>query len=113
MNTKLTAKELDMQYGREQLCEYYLTQGQTIYTILRSVSSSGMSRNISLVAVCEGQLCDITYYAAAALGWKLTDTNGRRAIRVQGAGMDMGFHLVDSLSYALYGEGYKLKHEWL
>lgn len=109
----LTAKELDKQYGREQLCEYYLKQGQTIYTILRSVSSSGMSRNISLVAVCDGQLCDITYYAAAALGWKLNETNGRRAIRVQGAGMDMGFHLVDSLSYALYGEGYQLKHEWL
>lgn len=113
MTKTLTAKELDALYGREQLVEHYVKQGQTIYTILRSVSSSGMSRNISLLCVTEGELCDITYYAAAALGWKLTETNGRRAIRVQGVGMDMGFHLVDSLSYALYGEGYKLEQAWL
>jgi hypothetical protein len=27
--------------------------------------------------------------------------------------MDMGFHLVYNLSWAVFGEGYTLKHEWV
>lgn len=34
-------------------------------------------------------------------------------IKVEGAGMDMGFHLVYSLSQRLFGDGYKLSHRWL
>ncbi len=32
---------------------------------------------------------------------------------VAGAGMDMGFHLVSSLAYVLYGDQRALKHRWL
>ena len=89
----------------------------TIYTILRHVSSSGMSRDISLKLVDEdGELRDITYKAALALGEKPKERNGQRVIRVHGAGMDMGYHLVHSLSSVLYHErehaGYLIDHEW-
>jgi hypothetical protein len=109
----LSAKELDKEYGREQLCEHYLTQDAKVYTILRKVSSSGMSRHISLVIAKDGELYDITYYAAAALGESLYETNGHRAIRQNGCGMDMGFNLVYNLSSVLYGDGYALKQTWL
>jgi hypothetical protein len=41
---------------------------------------------------------------------KFGDRNG---IRVGGCGMDMGFHLVYTLSRALFDDGYYVKHEWL
>ena len=90
-----------------------------VRTILRHVSTSGMSRLVSLVYVKGGSIVNITYSAALALGWTLTDKYGYRSIRVTGCGMDMGFHTVYTLSSVLYrGEvpgdpGYKLKHEWL
>lgn len=114
MTMTISAKELDREYGKEKLLEHYLKEGQTVYTILRSVSSSGMSRHISLIAVdSDGALNDITYYAAAALNESLYEKNGHRSIRQNGAGMDMGFNLVYNLSSVLYGNGYALKQAWL
>ena len=82
-------------------------------TILRHVSKSGMSRDISFYYKEE----NITYYVARALGDKLRSSNGFNAVRVSGCGMDMGFHAVYSLSCALYGSanrgGYTLGHKWL
>lgn len=114
MTITISAKELDREYGKEKLLEHYLKEGQTVYTILRSVSANGMSRHISLVAVdSDGGLNDITYYAAAALGESLYEKNGHRSIRQNGAGMDMGFNLVYNLSSVLYGDGYRLTQRWL
>jgi len=88
-----------------------------IYTFLRHVSKSGMSRDITLKIVDgDGTLRDITYTAALAIGEKPRDSYGRRVIRVHGCGMDMGFHLVYSVSHALYDgqerAGYVISHEW-
>lgn len=88
-----------------------------IYTFLRHVSKSGMSRDITLKIVdSDGTLRDITYTAALAIGEKPRDSYGRRVIRVHGCGMDMGFHLVYSVSHALYDgidrAGYVISHEW-
>jgi hypothetical protein len=85
-----------------------------IYTMVKHVSSSGMSRDISLYYVSEGRICDISYYVAAALGNQRAK-NG--AVKISGCGMDMGFSLVYDLSSVLFqGQdraGYVLKHEWL
>jgi len=89
----------------------------TVYTVLRHVSSSGMSRDISLLVVDTetGKLRNITHASALALGEKPKERYGRWVIRVNGCGMDMGFHLVDSLGYALGKQtnGIKLHHEWV
>jgi hypothetical protein len=89
----------------------------TIYTILRGVSASGMSRDISLVYIKNGDPYFITYIVACALGDRLVSRNGSDSIRVNGCGMDMGFHLVYSLSSVLYAgqdrAGYVLSHRWL
>ena len=116
--SKAAQARQDRDYAREQLLTYYVSEGSRVYTILRHVSSSGMSRDISLlVADREGRISDITYYAADALGSRLVERNGFRAIRVNGCGMDMGFHLVYNLSSVLFHghdrAGYILKQEWI
>jgi hypothetical protein len=112
----------DKELSKERLLDTYLTDTRTVYTILRSVSASGMTRHISLVVAGVGvdgkpDINDITYHAARAMGDKLQERNGHRTIRVNGCGMDMGFHLVYSLSSVLFaGEeraGYKLAQRWL
>jgi hypothetical protein len=112
----------DSELSKERLLEEYLMDTNTVYTILRGVSSSGMIRYISLVVAGidntgKPALYDITYHASKVLGDKLTEKNGHRVIKVNGAGMDMGFHLVYSLSSVLYAgqerAGYKLSHRWL
>lgn len=88
----------------------------TAYTILKSVSASGMSRTMKVVTYHNGQVLDITWWVAKATQvGTLTEKNGQRVIRVGGAGMDIGFHLVYSLGVALYGleGGYKISQEWL
>lgn len=115
--TKKAAAELERSDAREKLLSTYLNETSTVYTVLRTRSSSGMSRTISLLVANGNEITDITYLAAKALGDKLVEANGHRAIRVNGAGMDMGFHLVYSLSSVLFaGEhraGYVLSHRWL
>jgi hypothetical protein len=115
--TKKAQRIAEMEDARESLLTHYVTQGATVYTILRSRSASGMSRTISLAVALDGKMQDITYYAAQALGERLIETNGRRAIRQNGCGTDMGFNLVYNLSSVLFkGEeraGYILRQEWI
>lgn len=82
------------------------------YTILRHVSASGMSRDISVKVIDkDGDLVDISFSVAKLIGWTLRQKS-YNAVRVQGCGMDMGFHLVSVLSYALYGSEGAMKQEW-
>ena len=120
IDLKLSKREqalMDRNYAIERLLTHYVKAGTKVYTIMRHVSSSGMSRNISLVIANGDEVIDITYYAAHALGDKLIESKGHRAIRVNGCGMDMGFHLVYNLSSVLFtGQdraGYVLKQGWL
>lgn len=100
--SKAAAKQLDRDYAIEQLLTHYVSAGDTVYSILRKVSSSGMTRHYSLVVARNGKIDDITYYAAKAIGWTLVESTGHRAIKVQGCGMDMSFHLVSTLSAVLF-----------
>jgi len=99
-----------------------LSPGDTVHTLLRHVARSGMSRNIACVIVRDGELRDITWLVSKALGWPVRNS-GRtgEGVVVGGCGMDMGFHLVHSLCYALWpdwkGEtlraGYQLTQRWM
>lgn len=82
----------------------WLPPGATVQTILRHCSRSGMSRSISLVAQVGGELIDLDYHAARAMGDSIDNRHG--GLRVSGCGMDMGFHLVYNLSATLYPEGF-------
>lgn len=106
------------EYAIAQLREI-LKHGDTVYTVLRHVSSSGMSRRIDVYTMKDNRPRYLSGYAASAIGWKLHDNGG---IVVGGCGMDMGFHLVYTLSSILFRDnpiegrthsGYELRHEWL
>jgi hypothetical protein len=88
-----------------------------VYTILRSVSASGMTRHISLKTIHRGELIDITYLASRVMGDKLSERLGHNTIRVNGCGMDMGWHLVYNLSSILYAgadrAGYVINQRWI
>ena len=97
----------------------WIKPGDTVYTILDSVSRSGMSRQIRVVIPMidrhddEHQAATVDFRhpnwaVGKALGLSHAKRNGREqdALVVSGCGMDMGFHLVYELSHVLYGEGY-------
>lgn len=81
--------------------------GTVVYTTLRHVSASGMSRDISLHIVnSDGEIESITWYAAKAMGDKVRESGGHHAIRANGCGMDMGYSLVYHLSRVLFPDGF-------
>ena len=98
-------KQAEKQEAKNQLLKF-LKDGSTLYTSLKSVSRSGMSRRIEVYAVADGEIIRLSYSAAVLLEWSLND-NG---ILVTGCGMDMGYHLVDCLNHAL---GIKLNQRWI
>lgn len=77
-----------------------LKPGDTVRTILRHVSRSGMRRCVS--PIIDGE--DRSYLVALALGAKVDQKHG--GIKVDGCGMDMGFHLVYGLSATLWPDGF-------
>lgn len=94
--------EREKMEAKERLLEI-LKPGMQIYTVLTHVSTSGMSRSIQLKIVQDGDICDITYYAARAMGDKIDAKHG--GIKIGGCGMDMGFALVYDLGRTLWPHG--------
>lgn len=93
----------DKEHARELLRGMF-PPGSTAYTVLRHVSSSGMSRRIAVLFVEGSRPRDVSHLVARALSYKLHERGG---VVVGGCGMDMGFSLVYNLSHALHGAGYE------
>ena len=74
--------------------------GATVWTVLRHVSASGMTRWIDLYVIKKNEPMRITWHVSQLVG---TYDRKREALKVGGCGMDMGFHVVHNLSYALHG----------
>lgn len=89
-----------------QLTEVYgVKPGDTIYTILRHVSRSGMQRRISLVvAGLPGEHpSQIDHLMPHIAGYRVHPDGG---IVAPGAGMDMGYALVYDLARRLWPDGF-------
>lgn len=86
-------------------------RGTTIYNVLESVSRSGMSRVIKSYTFDAVGHHWLSGYIGAVLD--LSRPKMSDGLKVNGAGMDMGFDLVYRLSYALHGDGYALTARWL
>ena len=89
---------------------HYLKPGDTIYTILRHVSRSGMFRVISPVVIRRGG--DIRDFSMAAC--RLLDLKFNRrheGVPLGGCGMDMGFELVYQMSRELWPKGFRCAGE--
>lgn len=105
-----------MSYSKEdaahaiEILHENIKPGDTVYTSLRQVASNGMSRHIEVMVPrkrADGSLYirNITSLVGRAAGFKVSPKTD--ALVVGGAGMDMGFHVVYSLSSAMFRDGVK------
>ncbi len=90
----------------EKYLKNLFARNTKVYTSIKRVSSSGMSRHIECFVARKNHIIDITWHVGHITGYKQNkDTGG---LVVGGCGMDMGFHLIYSLSRCLYTKGFKL-----
>ncbi len=87
----------------------WIKPGDTVYTVLRHVSASGMSREIGIVLLqhADGKNVDLhpNYAVSSAIGHSVNKRGD--AIKVSGCGMDMGYHIVYNLSRVLFADGFE------
>lgn len=90
----------------------YIKKGDTLYTILRHTSSSGMTRVIDVVKPEKGEMVWLGYNIAVAMDLPYDRKNN--GVKVAGGGMDMGFALIYDLGAILFGRnGQSLNQRWL
>lgn len=86
-----------------------LPPGSIVHTVMRHRSASGMSRAIDAFHFRfeDGKLRKdwLSYWIAKATGFTFSEKY--EALTVGGCGEDMGFHVVNSLGYALYPDGFE------
>ena len=122
-----TATKTAQAEARDYLLEM-VKPGTTVYTDLRHVSASGMTRWMDVYIVDGERIRNITSLVCKA--GDFTYCTRRHALKIGGAGMDMGFQAVYQLGHALWPDGtpephgirngepdnwggYALKHSWL
>ncbi len=86
-----------------------LKPGDTLHTVLRSVSRSGMNRKIDVYKLYVNSNGEVdkswlSYWIAQAVGY--TFDKKAEAISVTGCGMDMGFDVIYNLGRVLFPNGF-------
>lgn len=123
----------------KEMVKKFVKPGDTVYTVIRGVSRSGMSRTMDVYAFYVDEKGKVQKQYLT--GWCVKLGLGSQSLqmwrnsagmRVNGCGMDMGFHVVYSLGRTLWPEGdgkhktgrngdkgaetdggYLLRHEWI
>jgi hypothetical protein len=98
--TKSKEKEKEKQDAIRQL-KKWLKPGDSVYTVINRVSSSGMFRRIVVLIAVKKEIINISWYVARVCGYK--DCDG--SVGVGGCGMDMGFSVVYNLASNLWPKG--------
>ena len=117
---RTNAQTTERQEAIDQLREW-LKPGDTVYTVLRHVSRSGMQREIGVVLLksighsqfpADSTVRDLhpNYMVSRVLGIRLGKQGD--ALIVGGCGMDMGFHLVYELSRVLFPDGFGVEGKY-
>jgi hypothetical protein len=104
----MNKREQERQEAIDHLREM-IKPGNTVHTILKHVSRSGMTRGIDVYFLKDSEPIWITAYVGKAIDQPQPADYWRKSLglKIGGCGMDMGFHVVENLSYALYGKGYQ------
>ena len=80
-----------------------LKPGAEVFTQVRHVSQSGMTRWLDLYMVTNGSIRNITWDVCAAAD--LTFCSRRHALKIEGCGMSAGFYAVYRLGFAIWPDG--------
>ena len=104
---KQTKKAIAERETHREILRKLLKPGQTVWTLIRSVAPSGMSRKVSVFIVDEGRIRDISWNAAHAIGYSV---NEHHEVRVHGCGFDAGYEIVHNLGAALWPNGTDKPH---
>lgn len=110
------ARELEYAESRcranPQLCaelRHIVPRGSTVYYLVASVSSTGMSRNVRFFVVADGKIVEISTLVRNYLGYSRPRSREYDyAVRLGGTGTDVGYDAIINLSSALYGDSYVL-----
>jgi hypothetical protein len=92
----------------ESLKEYDIQAGATIYTDTVYVGNVGTAY-VRAWLIRDGQLVPLTWLIGHATAQTLKDREGRWMIHTGGYGYSRSQHVVDALSWALFGQGGQLK----
>ena len=109
-------KELEKQQAIDMLKNIFTSMPEdqrVIYCVLRSVSKSGMSRTIDFFTIDNERPQHLSGLIKMALGYKFGKNAG---LVIGGCGMDMGFHVVYTVSSVVFGGtrgGYEIKSQWI
>lgn len=92
-----------------------LPKGATLYTVLRRVSRSGMTRFIDVFIIDDNKPCPVVVleHEDCAKNAEQAWSKWGAEYKVTGCGMDMGFDLVYKLGYLVHNDGYYFSHRWL
>lgn len=105
---------------RKLECKRVLTEllppGSTVYVIIRSTSSSGMSRKMSFLALTSFHdgtpwIRDITTYVGDILGDTVSEVKGDWVVNVHGSGS--GLDMVYNIGMALHADEHSLNMQRL
>ena len=80
-----------------------LKPGAEVFTQVRHVSKSGMTRWLDVYTVIDGSIRNITWDVCAAADF--TFCGRRHSLKIEGCGMDMGFQAVYCLGFAIWPDG--------
>ncbi len=99
----MTETETDRELARKRLLEI-LKPGDTVTTVLRHVTASGMTRHIDVYKMGEDPEY-LSWFVAKVIG-EPVNVGKHDGVKIGGCGMDMGFELVYRLGRALWPDGY-------
>jgi hypothetical protein len=85
--------------------DFGVKAGSTIYTTVKHVSRSGMSRTIACYVSHKGNIHDVSALVATAIGARFDRDRG--GVIMTGCGMDMTFATVYNLSRSMWPNGHK------
>lgn len=109
MTVKLTKSQKDSRRKESlDILHQWLKPGDTVYSVLRHVSTSGMSRRFDFYVIRDNVPRMITGHMSHVLDCRLSSKGG---LVVNGCGMDMGFHMVYNLGRTLYPQGFYLSKD--
>ena len=104
MSATAKNRETGEQVEARRRLQGWLSPGDTVYTVIRSVAKSGMSRRLDLYRLEQDEPLCLT--GNVAILCDLTFPRHGEGLRVDGCGMDMGFNTVYNLAATLWPDGF-------